>query len=238
MGKLSFSSSKIFKKSLCNYIKRLAKKYEIKLDNEEDLLTDSFVELIEEIYHKTNQKVVVLIDEYDKPILDNIDDSILAEEIRKILRSFYRVLKHDDEYLSFIFITGISKFSKTSIFSDLNQLTDLTIHPDYSTICGYTQDELEYYFNDYIKNQAIKDEMSHKELLSNIKKWYNGYSWDGVNFLYNPYAISLFFDSGLFKNYWSYTGTPDYFIKYLSRSGLEFNIFFEDKISIRGFLLT
>jgi Predicted AAA-ATPase. len=187
-------------KSLDSFLKAVAKERGITL--EEEILGLKFKELIQKLYEKYNQKVVVLIDEYDKPILDVIEDIEKAKRNRDILKKFFEILKPSDPYLKLVFLTGVSRFSKVSIFSGLNQLNDITIDPSFATVCGYTQSELESVFEDRLKD-FDKDK---------IKEWYNGYSWLGES-VYNPFDILLLFDKKMFKPYWFETGTPTFLIK-------------------------
>jgi hypothetical protein len=174
-----------------------------------------FKELLEKL-HAKHGKVVILIDEYDKPIIDYIDNVTQADENREILRDFYVVLKDSPQYLRFVFITGISKFTKVSIFSALNHLKDISINDDYTTLLGYTQTELEHYFRDYMPKIAQKQECDEEQLLKEIKYWYNGYSWDGITSVYNPFSVLNFMDQGEFRNFWFSTGTPT-FLSILAR---------------------
>ncbi len=167
------------------------------------------------------ERVVVLIDEYDKPILDYLDDLPQARANREILKNFYSMLKPLDPHLRFVLLTGVSKFSgsppgRVSIFSELNNLTDLTTYSDYATLLGYTQEELERYFANRIDSLA-PNFSGRKALLSQIKQWYNGYSWDAHHFVYNPYSILSFFTQRSFENFWFETGTPTFLIKLLNR---------------------
>jgi hypothetical protein len=180
-------SSEEFKISLHDIINQIADKNSIKLKS--NGLKPKFGELIEKISIKNKKKIVVLIDEYDFPIIDNMDDINIAKANRTNLSDFYQVLKSKEEYIQFLFLTGVSKFSKTTLFSKLNNLTDLTIDPRYATICGYTQEELNSYFKEYILELGDKKGDSYDETLNHIKKCYDGYSWDGKNFLYNPNSI-------------------------------------------------
>lgn len=162
---------------------------------------------IKKTSQKFNQKVVVLIDEYDKPILDNItrDKKETAIIARDTLKTFYSAIKQSDAYIKFVFITGVSKFSKLNLFSGLNNLEDITINTDFATIAGYTQKDLETYFAEFIEG---KDKEA-------IKKWYNGYNYFGES-VYNPFDILLFFSNkGEFRNYWWGTGNPSFFIEKL-----------------------
>ena len=161
-------------------------------------------------------QVVVLIDEYDKPILDYLHDIPQAKAHREVLKNFYSVLKPLDPHLRFVLLTGVSKFSRVSIFSELNNLKDLTIHSQYATLLGYTQSELEHYFADRI-DQLAPDFGGQEALLTQIKQWYNGYSWDAKHYVYNPFSILSFFDRASFENFWFETGTPTFLVKLLKR---------------------
>ena len=167
-----------------------------------------FSELIENIYDKYQQKVVILIDEYDKPILDNIDNKEQALIARNILKSFYSVIKDNDQYLKFVFITGVSKFSKMNLFSGLNNLTDITTMSRYATICGYTHDDIKTEFKEHLAEVDLEK----------LKRWYNGYNYLGkeADKVYNPYDILLFITNNYeYENYWWSTGNPAFLIKKL-----------------------
>ncbi|MGB3617476.1 MAG: AAA family ATPase [Catalinimonas sp.] len=172
-------------------------------------------DLIEQLSRR-HGRVVVLADEYDKPILDYLDELPRAKAHREVLKNFYSVLKPLDAHLRFVLLTGVSKFSRVSIFSELNNLTDLTLHPDYTTLLGYTQAELEERFAARI--EALAPQFGGRSsLLSEIKRWYNGYSWDGEHYVYNPYSVLSFFDQRRFRNFWFETGTPTFLVKLLER---------------------
>ncbi len=164
-----------------------------------------FDELIENIYQKYQQKVVILIDEYDKPILDNITDKEQAKIARDLLKAFYSVIKDNDRYIKFVFITGVSKFSKMNLFSGLNILTDITTRSEYATICGYTQQDIETTFSEHLQGVDMKT----------LKQWYNGYNYlggEGTK-VYNPYDILLFIDNHCeYENYWWSTGNSSFLI--------------------------
>ena len=163
-----------------------------------------FGDLIEETAHRYGQRAVVLVDEYDKPILDNIDKPDVAGEIREGLKNLYSVLKAQDSNLQFVFMTGVSKFSKVSLFSGINQLKDITLSEAYSSVCGYTQQDLSNCFGEHLANADW----------TAIKHWYNGYNWTGQETVYNPYDILLFISEGQrFRNYWFETGSPAFLLK-------------------------
>ena len=161
--------------------------------------------IITEAYEKTGQRVVVLIDEYDKPILDNITERDIATEMREGLKNIYSVLKGADEYLRFVFITGVSKFSKVSLFSGLNNLQDITLKPSYSAICGYTENDLDTVFSPELYDLDRAE----------IQRWYNGYNWLGTS-VYNPFDILLLLENRDFHPYWFETGTPTFLVKLLA----------------------
>ncbi len=184
-----------------NYLlSRFAEEYKVELKQKN--ISDRFDELVRKISAKQNSQVVILIDEYDKPILDNIDKPESAIEIREELKNFYSVIKELDRCLKFVFITGVSRFSKMSIFSGLNNLKDISLDSRYSAICGYAQNELESVFKEPLKNLDLNE----------IKKWYNGYNFLGEP-VYNPFDVLLYLDTGELRNYWFETGTPSFLIK-------------------------
>ena len=161
--------------------------------------------LIAQAHLLTGQRVVVLIDEYDKPILDNITDSAIALEMRETLKDLYSVLKDMDEPLRLVFITGVSKFSKVSLFSGLNNLKDITLDARYSALCGYTDEDVDTVFAPELPGLDREE----------IRRWYNGYNWLGQG-VYNPFDMLLLFRNREFRPYWFETGTPTFLIKLLA----------------------
>jgi len=207
--KISFGGGKVrTPKALINHmnfiLKNVSQDHQIEL--KEAIPDEQFYELIKSLSEKRGSQVVVLVDEYDKPILDAIENIEVARENRDILKDFYSVLKDADPHLKLVFLTGVSRFSKVSIFSGLNQLNDITVDPSFATVCGYTQSELENIFED-----RLKDFDKNK-----IKEWYNGYAWLGER-VYNPFDILLLFDKKMFKPYWFETATPTFLIKLLQK---------------------
>lgn len=176
--KISFDTPETLKESLKQFVYEKAVCHGMSLSENKDY-KQAFVELIEKLSRKG--RIVILIDEYDKPIIDFIENQDVAHSNRDILKNFYSTLKGLDEYLDFVFITGVSKFSKVSVFSDLNNLTDITLDEKYATMLGYTHRELLEYFNDRLDELAGDEKKD--ELVKDIRSWYNGYSWDGKNFV-------------------------------------------------------
>ncbi|PRM88637.1 ATP-binding protein [Aliarcobacter cryaerophilus] len=167
-----------------------------------------FSELIRKAYEKYQQKVVILVDEYDKPILDNITNPEIANEMRDGLVDFYSVIKDSDEFIQFAFITGVSKFSKTSIFSGLNNIVDISLHREFGDICGYTQNDLETVFKEHLEGANMPM----------VKEWYNGYNFLGSP-LYNPFDILQFIGNNfVFKNYWFESGSPSFLINLIKKN--------------------
>ncbi|MCB1194194.1 MAG: ATP-binding protein [Leptospiraceae bacterium] len=194
-------------------LKKIANNFKIEFKTKS--YSEKFEELIEILSQK--EQVVILIDEYDKPIIDYLDYIEQAEKNRGILKNFYSILKSQDKNIKFLFITGVSKFSKVSIFSDLNHLQDITTSKIFSNMLGYTEKELIIYFSNHIDRLAKEFELNKNELLEKIKHYYNGYSWDGKNFVYNPFSILNLFAEREFKNYWFATGTPTFLVEYLRK---------------------
>ncbi len=185
------------------------KKYKIKEDKKKDGIR-RFRKLIMDLSEKYNKQVVVLIDEYDKPILDLIEDKKQAEEVRKILKEFYSVLKGLDKYLRFVLVTGVSKFAKVSLFSGLNQLKDISLDKRYGDICGYTQSELENYFKEYLDNVNIEE----------VREWYNGYNFLSDK-VYNPFDVLLYLDKKEIRNYWYETGRTEFLFKIIKQRNFD-----------------
>ncbi len=191
------------------------------------------VELIRELGKV--KKVAILVDEYDKPLIDNIDDLELVDQNRQKLKNFYSVLKGLDHSIAFLILTGVSKFSQVSIFSDLNNLNDITLDEDYASMLGYTQQEIQDNFPTYLDTLKSKLEEGSRDVMSEMKTWYNGYSWDGLHFVYNPFSILNLLSKRRFQDYWFATGTPTFLMK-LIRQG-RYSIFdFENKeVSLQAF---
>ena len=199
--------------SVIKYLVRYyMEKYNLNISLENKNAGDLFLDIIGALY-KQFGSVVVLIDEYDKPMTDNIDNLEKANEMRGFLRSFYGLLKDLDE-VKFIFITGVSKFSKVGVFSGLNNLKDISMIKEYGDIVGYTQKELEDNFSEWIEETSNELKTTKEKLLKMIKKHYDGFSFDGIVRLYNPFSILNFLQDKRFDNYWYDSATPSFLAKY------------------------
>ena len=188
--------------------------------------------LIRALAKKYNQQVVILIDEYDDPIIKHINDPEMANKNREVLQDFYKIMKSESGSLRFVFLTGVSKFAKTSIFSGLNNLLNISMSDKYANLLGYTQEELESYFPEYISELAESHSLSVDEILKEIRLWYNGYRFSKAeNKVYNPFSCLLLFETKEFINHWFATGTPTFLIELIKRSNLDLQSF-EDLIEI------
>ena len=166
-----------------------------------------FFEILEKLHTQTGESVVLLIDEYDKPILDNIANLEVAKAMREELKNLYSVVKNADEHIKLAFITGVSKFSKVSLFSGLNNLRDISQAPGYGGICGYTQSELESVFAPSLEGLDLPE----------IKRWYNGYRFGDAEGVYNPFDVLLYLQNREFQNYWFESATPTFLIDMLAQ---------------------
>jgi len=201
-----FTTLELTKKTAIKLLEENQKRLgiECKIDDDPSIC---FRRLIQEAYEKYQKPVIVLVDEYDKPILDNLDNPERAIENRNFLRSMYIQLKANDAYLKFVFLTGISKFSRASIFSGLNNLVDISLEEDFGNICGYTHENLKEDFKEYSQNFDLEK----------VREWYNGYYFLKDR-IYNPFDILRFFKSKKFKNYWWESGNSYSLITLLKRN--------------------
>jgi len=212
-NEIELSDAIRLEESLARALDQLAAPFGIQLQN--NLLANKFVELLTRLGEKFPEKVVVLIDEYDKPIIAHLGKGEggmqMAKQARDILKNFFGVLKgaNVSAHLRFVFITGVSKFSKVSIFSELNNLEDLSAHSDYAELLGCTEAELAGYFKEYILTLARENGLSEENCLDDLKTWYNGYRFSRRDIkVYNPFSVLNALKSRSFQNYWFETGTP------------------------------
>ncbi len=208
----------VLQASLSRRLAYIGQEYAINLDTAVSV-NDLFFYLIAALYAK-HGPVVLIIDEYDKPIIDHIGNPELAIEMRSFMKSFYGILKgaRIEENLRFLFMTGVSKFSKVSVFSELNNLNDMTLDERTATLCGYTQEELEAVFDKHIESLAMYTGLAEDALLDKLRYWYNGFKFSkrGAK-VYNPFSILNCLDKKDFTNYWFASGTPSFMLHFVQK---------------------
>lgn len=207
-SRVSYKDGKaVFQQSLLNHLNEIASDHTLELEN--SILSDAFTELVRKL-HEQHGKVIVLVDEYDKAMVDALTDEEQFEENREVLRGLYGAMKGLDEYLRFVMLTGVSRFAKVNIFSGLNNLEDISLDGAFANAVGFTQEELEANFEPYLKQVQKKFGFSWEELLGYYRTQYNGYSWDGETTLYNPFSVLKSLKEKDFGNYWFSSGTPTF----------------------------
>lgn len=214
---LNYETPDQLKNSLSRMLDRCAEEYKVSIDRDSDYKL-KFAELIRNL--SAINPVVILVDEYDKPIIDMVDRRDVALMNRDILRNFYSTIKGSDEYLRFAFLTGVSKFSRVSVFSGLNNLRDITLSKEFSTLLGYSEEEIHHYFQDRIEVASEHLNAEPEALMKTIAGWYDGYSWDGDRFVYNPFSMLNFFQEFRFDNYWFSSGTPSMLVKLIADNNI------------------
>ncbi|MBO7565839.1 MAG: ATP-binding protein [Bacteroidales bacterium] len=180
-----------------------------------------FEKIVKAANNQTGKKVVVLVDEYDKPLLNNFDNKDLQDKIRIELKAFYGVLKTCDDNIKIAFITGVTKFSKVSLFSDVNNLTDISQERDFSTICGITEQEIHEQLDDYVQQMADANSISKEDCYKELKRWYEGYHFcKGSVDIYNPFGLMKALYSKEFREHWFESGTPTFLVKEIKRNNM------------------
>jgi len=206
--------------SLPSLLEQQVKKWESLYEVKGESLTPErrFANLIEELYRKEGKQVVILVDEYDKPLLETVEDEALNEANRSLLKAFYEVIKQCDEYIRFAFLTGITKFSKTTLFSGVNNLIDITLLDDYDAICGFTEEELSAYLSPQIEKLAEAGNSTVEETRATLKKKYDGYCFSRKGGrVYNPFSLLRVLANCEYDYYWFENATPSYLVHYLKR---------------------
>lgn len=198
----------------------------------ESTISSRFEGVIRRAYKKTGRRVVVLIDEYDKPLLQSMGNESLQTEYRNSLKAFYGVIKSMDRALRFVLLTGVTKFGKISVFSDLNNLDDITMQPVYSSICGITDNELFSYFDSEIHSLADKSGKSYEDIKQELKTRYDGYNFSfPAEDIYNPFSLLSTFRYLKFGDYWFETGTPTYLVELLKANNYDLHRLSSEEIS-------
>ena len=214
-----------------NYpMQRLEQKYSI--DVKEPSLSVRLKNIVLTAFEQTGKQVVILVDEYDKPLLQTIDNEELHDKFKTILKGVYSILKECDEYIRFGFLTGVTKFSKISLFSDLNNLMDISLDENYTDICGITEEEIKTNFKEHLQAFAEKENTTKEDILSQLKAMYDGYHFSKNTSIdiYNPFSLINSLTRREFENYWFQTGTPTFLIKLLKENDYDLKDFSEGNI--------
>ena len=226
----SYRNETALEKMIDEHLRRWEEEYHIPA-KEKVSLGERFRDLMIAAVDKTGLRCVVLVDEYDKPLLDVMDHKELREHHKEVFKGFFSTLKTFDEYIQFIFITGVSKFHKVSIFSDLNQLKDISITRNYAAVCGITENELKTLFGQEIHFLAEAQKLTQKECLEALKKTYDGYHfYPNSPGVYNPYSLLNAFADGEFGSYWFETGTPTFLVRQLRKNHFDVRKFTDQTI--------
>ena len=211
----------------------LENRYGIK--KEYDSVDVRFQCVIEAAYEKTGRRVVILIDEYDKPIVDNLVNDELADVFRRQLQGFYSVMKAKDGFIQFGFLTGVTKIGKLSVFSGLNNLKDISMDARYTDICGISEKDLKKYFAESVKELADANQMPEEVCYAELARWYDGYRFcENTPGMYNPFSLLNTFDNLKFREYWFQTGTPSFLVRFLSAGHYDLNDVSGIKVSPLG----
>ncbi len=207
------------------HLKEWEKKYDISREDDSPGMTASvrFGRVIKCAFEYTGKKVAILIDEYDKPLLGSLNNPELTENYRAILKGFYSNLKTMDPYIKIAVLTGVARFSKVSIFSDLNNLRDISFLDEFAAICGITTNELEEYFYPELEKIAANEELTSEEIKEELRRNYDGYHFSPLSpDIYNPFSLINVFANGVLGDYWYRTGTPDFLVKVVRRLNMPF----------------
>ena len=214
-----------------SFLSRYEERYDICTG--ERVASVRFENIIDVAYRKTGQKVVILIDEYEKPIIDNIDNPELMEQFRRELQGFYSVIKGKDNATRFAFLTGVTKLGKMSIFSGLNNLNDMSMDARYADICGISEQELKSYFSESVKTLAEMNELSEEECYKKLASMYDGYHFHYRSpGIYNPFSILNTFNANEFRMYWFETGTPTFLVRYLKQGNYNLDNIAKNDVSV------
>jgi hypothetical protein len=217
LSKIEATTADNLRTGICRLLNGIAKRYELDIEVDAHKI-DSALDSVAFALHEQFGRVALLIDEYDSPILKNLHDHEHARTIRQTLHSFFTGIKRLDEYINFVFITGVSSFAKAGLFSGMNNLEVLTLESEYAGICGYTDEELDHYFTAHMQAWSVAKKIPYTELRAKIKDWYNGYHF-GVDTpsVYNPFSVMNAFKKQAFKNFWFESGRSNFLVEELTK---------------------
>lgn len=227
----SYTDISHLKMSLDQHLRKWESLYDVAPMSED--LSSRFKDIIDAAYRKAGQKVVILIDEYEKPIIDNIDNPELMEQFRRELQGFYSVIKGKDNAIRFALLTGVTKLGKMSIFSGLNNLNDISMDARYADICGISEQELKSTFGESVEELARANELSVDDCYKKLAQMYDGYHFTENSVgIYNPFSLLNTFNSGKFRMYWFETGTPTFLVRYLKQGNYNLDNISRNDVSL------
>ena len=227
----SYTDISHLKMSLDQHLRKWESLYDVTPMSED--LSSRFKDIIDAAYRKAGQKIVILIDEYEKPIIDNIDNPELMEQFRRELQGFYSVIKGKDNAIRFAFLTGVTKLGKMSIFSGLNNLNDISMDARYADICGISEQELKSTFGESVEELARANELSVDDWYKKLAQMYDGYHFTENSVgIYNPFSLLNTFNSGKFRMYWFETGTPTFLVRYLKQGNYNLDNISRNDVSL------
>jgi hypothetical protein len=217
LSSIKADSTKNFEAGICLLLNEIATDYKLDIEVSTDKI-DAALRGVTRALHARFGRVALLIDEYDSPIFKSLHDHEHAHSIRQALHSFFTSIKGLDAYINFVFITGVSSFAKAGLFSGMNNLDIITLEKEYAAICGYTDEELDQHFTEYMEAWSAKENMSFPELRAKVKEWYNGYHFGAdTPSVYNPFSTMNAFKKQKFQNFWFESATPRFLIDELSK---------------------
>ena len=227
---VAYESSDILRRTINDFLSGLEEVYEVQ--DKSGVPGLRFWNIIKAAYRKTDKKVVILVDEYEKPVVDNIDDAELSEQMRRELHGFYSVIKKADEFIRFVMLTGVTKLGKMSIFSGLNNLEDISMDKTYFDICGITEKELKNNFDGSVTELAEVYGITKDECYERLRRMYDGYHFNYLTEgVYNPFSLINTFKSQEFNMYWFETGTPTFLVRYLKQGKYNLDNISKNKVS-------
>jgi len=228
-----YTDSAALEEKIVHHLEKWEPLYGVK-PKESQSLSTRFENVITRAYEQTSQKVVILVDEYDKPLLESINNPELQEDYRKTLKSVYGVVKTLDSCIQFAFFTGVTKFSKVSIFSDLNNLSDISLDYRYGTICGISEQEIRENFDTEVAELAVENSMTKDECYAMLKSSYDGYHFSAESAgMYNPFSLLKTLDCKRFGDYWFATGTPTFLVEVLQHTDYPLDRLTTEEVDVR-----
>ena len=230
-----YSKREVLEHSLSHYIEGWEDQWG--KDERDETISDRFVRVIRRAYERTGRKVVILVDEYDKPMIHALRDQALRAEFRSVLKPFYRVLETMDDYIRFVLITGVTEFGRINVFDDLHQIEDITLDDRYAEICGFTEQEIQANLEASLREFALKQDWNYEKTCHELGRWYDGYHFSGHSAgVYNPFGFLIVLSHQRIESNWCATGTPSYLVELLKQWKCNLYDLFHTRVHAKGLL--